>query len=414
MARKGESRVQKPTAAARAALAAAASPGPAPAKPPVPDQYTPLFSVTFPHDFYTRHQGLCADLRATPTPDTAAMMRALGLIFRSQDGGFTVSILGGAIPGLAAYLRRTRAPDGGFWTRLSFMLTAGVPRFFDVTAIAPAPGGARSLAYATNRSAPARDPARLCPDAFVSAGDLYPVASASLALRAPAGAAAADLADISGAVVRPAPPAPGAAVVDGSATLDLRGLDDGLYTARVADAGGAPIQGGGFPKAVLLAPSGANGVAFVDILLTQPEPGAAGLYPLAPLFDPAAAPTTVSAPAYQLPFQARSTIWSYYVISQAPGTSLLDLKIEGKGAVFERQPDPPPLPNGALAALFTSTDPLPLTQTATPRFRLTGTRRDADAFIHPVQVASLPAAPSAPVWPGADASAGRSEMYVYV
>jgi hypothetical protein len=344
------------------------------APPPIPDQYTTLFSVTFPHDFYTGTSGLCSDLRASPTPATAAFMRARDLIFRNQDGGFTVSILGGSIPALAAQLRGGRTPDGGLPATLSFLLTAANPRFFNVTALALAADG-------------------------------------SLSLRPPDGADIVELVDIPGAVVSSAS---AASAPGGVVALDVRGLARGLYTARAMDAGGAPITAGGFPRAVLCAPARADAVGLLDIPLTQPTPGAAGLYPVGPLFDAAAMPTTVAAPAYALPFQARSTIWSYYVISQAPGSSLLDLAIAGPGATFERQPDPQPLPNGALATLFMTKEPLPLRQTAAPRFRLTGMRRDADGFVHPVQVASLPAAPSAPVWPGADDSAGRSEMFVYV
>jgi hypothetical protein len=57
---------------------------------------------------------------------------------------------------------------------------------------------------------------------------------------------------------------------------------------------------------------------------------------------------------------------------------------------------------------------LPLSQTTDLRFQLTGARRDADAFVHPVRVASLPVAPASPVWPTGADGAGASEIYVYV
>jgi len=380
-----------------------------------PDLYVPLFTVSLQHPYYTRHGGLCADLRLAPTPATRALMRTLGLIFRDRGGWLGVYVQGAAAGRLAGALRRAAADaGGGFWTRLSFALIAADPRFTQVTSLPIALGGGRTALYASNRGPGGGDGAVLCAGATAGPGDLYPLVGSSLAFQAPPGWADAELADLSGAVVYPRPPTPPVGVVGGVASLDFQGLEDGLYRIRPGGTEEAPTPGAGLQTTVLHTPARADAVGLIDILLTQPTPDFPGRYPLGPLFDPGQSAAVLAGPDYALPFEARSTTWRYYVISQAPGTQLLDLAIQGAGGAFERQPDPPPLPNGAQAALFASRVPLPLSQTTDLRFQLTGARRDADAFLHPVRVASLPVAPASPVWPTGADGAGASEIYVYV
>lgn len=392
--------------------------------------YARLFRVGFTHTYYTQEGGRCRDFSVAPTPTTANLLASLGLVFKDEGAGFSVFFQPRRLPSLKAYIARqaANASEGPeFWTRLTFLMLLQNPSFVGVTAL---PIGVRQSdvnLYGSNQSAHYERAGRvqapaaiLPPGRFMGAESLYPVAVGETSIDLPPNAKRVTVSDISGAVVLPAPGGDDIVISDAGrgrkrATLNFSILPYDLYTIEVFAKDGKPVSDPAYPRTVVFTPAASGSMALIDMLLTQPTPGAAGVYPIPPMFD---RPTVGDAGGidYRLPFDARSTYWHYYVAPQTRLSRLSGLKIEGPGAAFLRDPDPAPLPDGRLATLFTSETALPLRQKSQQHFRLSGQRRDADGQENAVQISRLPVAPASPVWPGPSQEpvSGTSEMFVYV
>jgi hypothetical protein len=388
-------------------------------------RYTRLFSVTVTHNYYTQQKGLCRDFKADATPATASLMASLGLLLKNEGAGFSLFYTPDSLDKICSYLRReAQASDGGsgFWSRLTFLMELCNPEFVGITALPIETTSSKVNLYGCNRQAHVDDETVLLSQGPYMGGEsLYPVAGSDVNLKLPRRAFKVSVTDISGATVIPAPGAPDVPIfgVPGgakAATLDLSGLPYDLYTIVVTDRAGRRIGAPRYPLTVLYVPQG-DSMALLDILFTQPEPDMGGVYPITPLFGGTPPkPKQCGNIAYRLPFDARSTYWQYYVVSEAPGGSLSDLHIRGPGAQFEQEPKPVLLPDGNSAVLFTSDTPRPLRQKSPQHFRLSGRRLDAAGHDNAIALARLPVAPGAPVWPAPEgpSTAGTSEMFVYV
>jgi len=389
------------------------------------NRYTRLFSVTVTHNYYTQQKGLCRDFEAVATPATASLMASLGLVLKNEGVGFSLFYTPDSLEKICSYLRReAHASDGGsgFWSRLTFLMELCNPEFVGITALPIETKTSQSNLYGCNSQAHGADETVLLSKGPYMGGEsLYPVAASDLTLKLPRRASEVVVTDISGTTVVPAPGAPpvpifGAAGGAKSATVDFSGLPYDLYTIVVTDRAGRRVGTRRYPLTLLYVPPG-NSMALLDILFTQPEPDMGGVYPITPLFGGTPPkPKQCGNIAYRLPFDARSTYWQYYVVSEVPGANLSELSIRGPGAQFDRGAKPVLLPNGNSAILFTSDTPLPLRQKSPQHFRLSGRRRDPGGHENAIALARLPVAPGAPVWPAPDrpSTTGTSEMYVYV
>ncbi|MDR6852882.1 hypothetical protein J2Y54_002402 [Sphingomonas sp. BE123] len=378
--------------------------------------YITLFDVRFEHGFYNAGGGACPDLRVVPTPACAALMRQLNMVFRDHGTGFSVLVNAARAEAMIAFLRSSYAngPQGrGFWSRLSFQLVATNPGFVGMTRLPITTNLMTDNLHLDNRSASAAA-GRMQVEAG-GADALVPLAGTGWAVPTPAGRTAA-LLDLSGA-----PVAARTSVSDAVTRFDLTGLPYGLYSVAVTGRTGRPIAPRGPGATRLYLPRTPVSLALLDLLLTQPVPGAGdpAAYPVSPMAAPAARgaatpPATIRPVALTIGFQSRATYWHYYIVARGRGQFADDLAITGGDVSFAKSRAA--LPNGDRAILFTAATALPLHQHAPQCFRLSGHRQGATGARDPISVARLPTAPPAPVWPvaGGGALSGSSEIYVYV
>ncbi|AWK89886.1 hypothetical protein [Azospirillum thermophilum] len=399
-----------------------------------------LFSVVVTHTYYTQEAGLCRDLCFAPDGATAKLMTSLGLLFKAERTGFSVLVQRSAVAGLADYLRR-QARDGAglpeYWSRLTFLMTMDNPLFIGITALPIDTKPTAVNLYGNNMSAHVEgETAVLPPGSFMDAGALYPVVGAELSLTVPPDARIVTLADISGTIVHRYRIGHRGGTGDRQITIDLGQFTHGFYTIDIRGALHQPVRTGDYPRSVLYVPTRPLTMGVLDFLFTRPTPEAGGVYPLPPLTGSGPVTLPAKPPVYRLPFDARSTYWQYYVVSQDPAGDLEHLSIKdmtavGKGTSFRQHSHPVRLPDGASAILFEAQDALPLRQKSPQKFRLTGQRRDSNHHVNDILVSRLPVAPPSPVWPAPDtgqsggslsdgqvsrspATDGLSEIFVYV
>lgn len=385
--------------------------------------FTRLFSVTITHNYYNRQKGLCADFRVVPTAATSRIMASLGLVFKDEGNGFSVFYMPEQVHGIGTYLlREATDPKGrtGFWSRLTFQMELINPQFVGVTPLPIDTTQALKNLYGCNMQAHGEALSPILPKGeFMGAESLHDRVGAEVSLALPPEARRVTATDISGAVVIPPPGQKDVPIVQSVpfnyATLDFATLPYGLYKIHLYDDHG-PIGAPDYPRPVLYVPLDTATMGLLDMLLTQPTPDTPGLYPIPPMFKVDPDEQDCGRVAYRLPFDARSTYWQYFVVSQVPG-QLKALKIEdgaGTDETFEQQGQVT-LPDGSTAIPFISQEPLPLRDRSPQRFRLSGTRCDPGHRENSIAVARLPVAPAAPVWPAKDQPiAGTSEMFVYV
>lgn len=446
--------------------------------------YQVLFRVIYRHSFYDSDKGLCRDLRALPTPTTAEFMQSHGLVFQDNGIGFTVYAPAQKIPSLVYYLHgQGRPPLAGeqgtvYWNWLSFVLIPVNPIFVGITALPIDTNPALVNAFLTNQSAHWSDPQKtqksrllLAPNGTVDTSDLRQVTDAQFPLEVNSWDDRIVIRDISGAVVMKVPSDQAKDDEEETARrdppttgpyyrqVDLTTLPFGLYRftvertppeAKTAREKGAPklqlaadiklnpppirlLSDQGLLTLLYTAAKPGMPLCFLDILFSCPYRGAEGVYPLPPLwlYDPDNPKTypwkEIGNLEYELDFEARKTFWQYYVVSQSPGSELRDLHITGHGTSFKKAPNDAVLPNGDKAVLFNAQSVLPLRDISLQRFSLHGVRKSADGAKSKINVACLPVAPQAPVWPVrmlrqdeikvSEEEAqinGLSEMFVYV
>jgi hypothetical protein len=385
--------------------------------------FTRLFSVTITHTYYNRQKDLCSDFRIVPTAATSTIMASLGLVLKDEGTGFSVFYMPEQLHGIRAYLlRESKDPQGrtGFWSRLTFLMELVNPEFVGVTALPIQATRALTNLYGCNMQAHGDALSAILPEGeFMGSESLHERVGDEVTLALPDGAKRVTVTDISGAVVIPQAGAEDVQIVEATpfnyATLEFSVLPYGFYEIHAYDDAGAAAAPD-YPRPVLYAPLDTGAMGLLDMLLTQPTPDTAGIYPLPPMFEADPDEQDCGGVAYRLPFNARSTYWRYFVVSQVPG-QLKALKIEDAAGTDQtfRQQDQETLPDGSTAIPFISRSALPLRDRSPQRFRLSGTRCDPGHHENSIAVARLPVAPAAPVWPAKDQpTAGTSEMFVYV
>lgn len=379
--------------------------------------YITLFDVRFEHGFYNASGGTCPDFRVVPTPDCATLMSQLGMVFKDHGDGFSVLVTAARAAAMIAWVRGryVAAPPGqGYWSWLSFLLVPTNPGFVGITSLPITTNPMQQNLHLDNRTAQAAGGRML----IAGSGDdaLYPVTGASWSVPTPAGRSAA-LCDLSGAPVTVR-----TSVSDDQTQFDLSSLPYGWYSVALTSKTGRPVAAKGFAATKLYVPQNPLSLVVLDLLLTQPVPGAgsADAYPIPPMQAPPTA-TTVPTPADIQPvaltigFQSRATYWRYYVVAQGRGRFADDLAISGGTVRFSKSAKT--LPNGDHAVLFTAGSALPLHQRAPQRFALSGHRQGVNGSRDAISIARLPTAPATPVWPLAasgDVLSGSSEIFVYV
>lgn len=352
-------------------------------------------------------------------------MLSLGLILRSEEAGFSIYLPQERQQDLISYLRKniqTEDPGSGYWERLTFSMHLINPLFVGITALPIDVKTTQCNSYACNIQAhqDASSEARLSSGDFVGSESLYPIVGEEFTLTLPATTAKVTVRDISAATVVPPQGAPPIAISQSGtnkyALLNLSGLPYDLYTVTAWDSNSQPINESGYPRKVLYVAPQPDALVLADILFTQPTPSAAGVYPIPSLFDLKDDLSTWQTIAYQLPFNARSTYWKYFVVSQNSLGRLEDLEIQGAGTKFQQERMPTPLPDGSSAIVFTAAEALPLRQKSPQHFQLKGQRRDVHGQENAIVIDRLPVAANTPVWPAPDEQpiSGLSEIFVYV
>lgn len=379
-----------------------------------------LFSVTITHGYYTLNDLLCPDFTIAPTPSSVTLMSALGMAFRLERCGFTVFIEQGRRARLLARLAKNMAEFGECWERLTFSMCLKNPLFVSITALPIDTRTTQDNLYGCNIESHQDGAATLLnAGAAMGTKSLYPVVGTELTLDLPSNASFVRVRDIANAIVIAAADVVIYCLQSGGpqyATLDFSGLPYDQYTIDVLDKNGLPVDDGKYPWTVLYLAQQADSMALLDILLMRPTSTSPGLYPVTLPADASTTGQCFDDVAYRLAFDARSTSWKYFVVSQDPASVLGQVQIHGKDAVFQQEPARTILPDGSSAIVFTSQSPLPLRQKSALHFQLTGQRRDANGHENPIKISRLPVAASAPVWPGQDqqSATGVSEIFVYV
>jgi hypothetical protein len=400
--------------------------------------YKLLFRVVFRHAYNNDAKRLCPGFTVMPSPTSADLMRAQGMVFHDDGSGFSVYIRESQIADLVSYLKRQARgtpADVEYWSWLSFILVSQDPFFVGISKLPIDTNPLYDNLYGTNRDAhQAHRVTLLAEDAAMDGKDTRPVTPGQFSVPVPFPYYQAVVQDISGrdVLVTPSDEAWQEIVREFDTALkiddqpyyvqvDLSTLPLGLYKLFVRSGPGEPNEPYWKSPEIYTAARPGPPLVFLDMLFTQPYRSATGVYPVPPLFESGSIePADVGDVTYELRFGARETWWQYYIVSQTPGSTLLDLKIFGDGVTFTRAGAPVRLPNGERAQLFQSDKTLGLREIPPQRFALTGLRRDKHGKLSPIRVDPLPAAPVAPVWPAAQSSdvadrlAGTSEMYVYV
>jgi hypothetical protein len=385
----------------------------------VNSSFTPLFTVQFQHGYYNATGGKCPDFKVVPTPDCAKRMASLGMLFKDLGAGFVVMIATSRVSALIDYVTgrySSESPGAGYWTWLSFLLVPANPDFIGFTSLPITTNPMLQNLHLSNIAIMASEDQYSLAGSTGTAQSFYPVTGASLAVPVPQGLTAA-LADLSGKPVNA-----GAAAGDSGVTFDLTSLPYGYYTLGFRNAQGQAVptpKSYGGATAWLYVPASPQSLCVLDLLLTQPAPntGLPAAYPIPVLPVPpgSGTPATQLQPVtLTLPFDARGTYWSYYIVPQSPGQLSEDLAISGTGTSFSKSSEQ--LPNGDQAVLFTAGTALPLSQVSSYKFTLSGQRQGVNGSRDDIAVNWLPSAPPTPVWPApsGEALAGSSEIYVYV
>ena len=370
-----------------------------------------LFTVQIRHSFYNLQDKRCPDFTVVPTPDCAGLANRLGIFIQVAADGFRVCAPQSRIPAITDAIRRGATGGQGCWTRLTYCLVLRNPAFYGFTALPLETSPTSQGLYASNlQTTTVRGDLLFGGRNGLGAGALVPVTGATLSFQAPAGTTVT-ASDIAGQPVRSVTVAAGQ-----PSELSLSGLPCDVYTIT-AD----PADAYAGPSRVLYTPARPLSAGLMDLLLAQPEDGAGSpaAFPFGPLPDAAAdrATPTVQPVTITLSFEARRTIWKYYVVALSPnGRRAGDLSITGEGATFKQASAPVTLPNGETATLFQSTGTLELRQGSPFRFALSGQSQGSDGSRDRVSINPLPVAPAHPVWPASTGNglSGTSEIFVYV
>lgn len=424
MRRRSRGAAAAPEAAARAGTAdvpAAAAPPAAPDPEPgggPQTRYAQLARVTVRHTFYNAAGGECRDFDVRPTGYTAVLLRQLGMLLKIQADGFSVLYDTQNTRRLLSYLRG-EVNVYGAWTRLTFLMSLRNPSFVSFTDIPIGTNPSTENFYLTSAEAHTWNGATLLtPGSQVAGTQLVPITGGQLAQHVDDSVVRVKVRALSGETVmckprcvtaraartRPpdqmtccddeAPPrarragepedaepcdeGPGEQRCTDVLYFDLATLPEDWYTVEKVGVNG-PIAPVAHYLYTSLYPMP---LCFVDLLFSNPDGRAGGVYPVTLGTGDDHAGARVTPVDYTLRFTRRSTWWSYYVLPRDPTVELSDLRVEQNDE--PARPDAPAvrflgpcrviLPGGMRAWRFLSSTRLPLEQRSTVSLRLVGRR----------------------------------------
>jgi hypothetical protein len=317
-----------------------------------------LMDVAFKNTFYNVTGSLSPDFSVVPTRRTEKIMKSLGMLFRDWGAGFSVLYDTKRTHGLLRYLRRHNPAaistakdndtDDGAETRLSFTLNVRNPNFYYFTDISYDFDVGSQCYYASNQMAHIVDGRIvLTKNEFVPESEPLPTVGGELDIPFPEGVTEIQILDVLGNVVQCYPR---------HIPVDLFKIDPPLfviscqevekYLKRHHNAVTKPLDictinffllpagrytiryvGGHKPEySVIYRAENEQALCFIDLFMTDPVPGGAGIYPVRDLYTDK--PSIIDV-VYNLNFQARSTRWGYYIVPPAKSTQLHDLHITG-------------------------------------------------------------------------------------
>ncbi len=352
-------------------------------------RYERLMKVSIKHTFYNNSNNKCPDFEIRPTRSSAALMKSLGLLFKTESAGFSVLLNKASEDSLTNYLReqarRDRGPltDGPVWTRLSFLLSLTNPYFVNFTDIAIDTNPTEENFYFTNQNAHLDTDGAVVinPEDPLDEFALDPLRVVGTQVPVSMGKHIKEVHvfDISGEVVicrpRCVPKSllkeKSAAVItcDDAASctegdedctctntiyLDFSLLPEDKYTIELMPYGNSQPK----EAEVLYTASYPLPLCFIDLLFTRPTSAEPGIYPVENLFPKEA--TTIDPVHYEIWFNRRATFWNYYVVPP-PGESYEELFIKSEPLVHFAGPCCVKLPDGETKAFrFLSKTPIPL------------------------------------------------------
>jgi hypothetical protein len=395
------------------------------ADPELPEQfrYERLMSLSVRHDFYGR-SGLCRDFVITPTAATQILLRNLGLVAKPRPAGFDVFYHSSRAAAIVRHLcnrRDDHQRPGPFdlprmqsssWQRLTLTFTLDNPLFTNFTEMPFAIRPGRDCLYLSNRDASAGDgTGRLTVRWQNAIPTPHLFSSAYMHLPAPPHAQHAVFYDASGRAFLcadkpatthsdkpevPAKPAPGQeqaarpsrhphtlpsiGMTPGSNLhLDMTREPAGRYSyAITTDEPGAKP---GAENAFLYTGTDHAPLLMVDLFFDGPDNSSGSDW--FPVKLPETFPEDATQQAvmrnyikprhYEIHFEARKTIWTYYVVLPAGSTASNRLSIEAasRNAPAFRAPKSTMLA-GRPASVFTAKRPWQLQSRSEVSLRLRG------------------------------------------
>lgn len=439
-AMRSRSRGAAPGADARAAgtgaTAADAEPGGGPRT-----RFAQLARVTIRHTFYNAAGEECRDFDIRPTGYTAALLRQMGMLLKTRPDGFSVLYDTQNTERLLSYLRG-EVSDFGAWTRMTFLMSLRNPDFVSFTDVPIGTNPSTENFYLTNAEAHAWNGATLLtPGTQVTGAQRVPVTGGQLVQPVTDAVVRVKVRALSGETVlckprcvtakaartRPpdqmvccddeAPPrtrrggepedpapcdeGPGEQRCTDALYFDLSTLPEDWYTVEQVGVDG-PMPHSEHYLYTNLYPMP---LCFVDLLFSNPDGRAGGVYPIALGTGKKHAGAGVAPVDYTLRFTCRSTWWSYYVVPRDPTAELSELRVEqnddpalpGAPTATFLGPCRVVLPGGQRAWRFLSSTRLPLEQRSTLSLSLHG--RVKPMTYTEVLVARLPVASPRQVLP---------------
>jgi len=381
-------------------------------------RYERLMQVSIRHTFYNDSNNKCPDFEIRPTPSSVALMKSLGLLFKTERAGFSILFNRASEESLTNYLReqarRDRGPvtAGPVWTRLSFALSLTNPYFVNFTDIAINTNPIEENFYFTNQFAHLNADGAIVinpddPDEF--ALDRIRVVPTQVPVSLGKDIKEVHVFDISGEVVICRPRCVPKSLLkqkraaeitcDEAASctkddeeckctdtvyLDFSLLREDKYTIELIHYGVTPPE----EVEVLYTASYPVPLCFIDLLFTKPTSTEPGIYPVENLFPKEA--TTIDPVHYEIWFNRRATFWSYYVVPPQ-GESYEDLFISSEPLVEFAGPCCVKLPDGETTAYrFLSKVPIALLEKSTIELQLQNqvTPIQADVIVKRLPVAS--------------------------
>ncbi|MBR1218529.1 hypothetical protein JQ557_11050 [Bradyrhizobium sp. U87765 SZCCT0131] len=434
-----------------------AHPAPSP-PPPGLARYERLMSLTVRHEFLGLTE-TCSDFNIVPTDATQALLRNLRLIAKPRRGGIDVFYHTGQAAALLRHLlgRRHSHREGtpftldrprlrtASWTRLTFLFTLENPAFTNYTEMPLSARPGDCALYLSNHALAGDSTGTSHPQGTgprqlaVDWSQLVPMqevnfSPAYVTIPTPKDATRVVVYDTSGrAIVLAEPASPAAAAAPGSARprttehplritfqpgqnvyLDMSGEHAGRYSYSITTDTAGPETAFLYPgllhTPLLLADLFLDGMAqdgHLPIALPDHLPNN---------FDNDVAVSYIKPVAYDIRFQARQTIWNYFVVLPAGNAHVRHLTIEAASQdvpAFDG-PHPVPLAGGRTAYQFTAQRPCALRSRPDIALRLRGANgHDGEASRILLDRLPLPSAELGGLSP-TGSGPPRSDVFVYL